>query len=160
MMGMQIHFLLDGIFTEDIAGPIDTTLNSDLFYRVNGHILDVRNFANLPGLTRTAFTLDAGMVPNGGVLTDFEGFMQVSVRFDEVSSTLPVDASASMNFLNTAQITSVTATYNGQPLSDFTLTGDSGAVFPTGPLPASTPEPGSLLLAAAGMAALWVWRRQ
>ena len=159
MIGMKINFLLNGIFAANIAGPVATTLNSDLFYQVNGHILDVKNFANFPGIPRSSFTLDAGMVPNGGVLTDFEGFMQVSVRFDGGGSSLLVQAFSSMNFLNTAQITSVTGTYNGQPLSDFTLTGDSGAVFPTGS-PASAPEPGPRSLLAAGLAGWWVWRRR
>jgi hypothetical protein len=98
------------------------------------------------------------MVPNGGVLSDFEGYMQVSVRFDAGDSTFPVNANAAMNFLNTAQITIVTATYNGQPVPDFTLTGDSDAVFPTGSA-ASVPEPEPRGLVAAALAVLWEWRR-
>src|SRR5215472_8365230 len=155
MMGMQINFMLEGVFNTNIAGPITETLNSELFYKANGHTLDIKNFTMIPGIQ--TYSLDAGMVQNGGVINDFEGFLQASVRFDAANSSLPVDANVSMVYLNTAMITSVTATYNGQPVPDFTLTGDSGAVFPTGP--ASTPEPGSLMLVGAGLAACWMRSR-
>jgi hypothetical protein len=155
MMGMQINFMLEGVFSANVAGPVSTTLHSELFYKVNGRTLDIANFTMIPGIQ--TYSLDAGMVPNGGVLNDFEGYLQTSVEFDGANSILPVDATVSMVYVNTAKITSVTATYNGQPVPDFTLTGDSGALFPTGP--GSAPEPESLILVGAGLAACWMRSR-
>src|SRR5260370_4943482 len=55
LMHTQVTVLVGTSFDANIAGPVQTIIGSDLFYKLNGHTLDVPNFANTPGLIPYSF---------------------------------------------------------------------------------------------------------
>ncbi len=73
------------------------------------------------------------------------------------------NGATSSDFTDTAFISTIHAfDINGNELTDFTVTSESGFDYPTGPLNA-TPEPNTLLLWATAMAGLGPaarWRRR
>jgi hypothetical protein len=148
MMDTKVTLLVGTFFIADIEGPVSPIINSDLSYKLNGHTFDIPGFSNVQGLTLYSF--DAGLIPNGGVVSDFEEMMQTSVEFDRVFSNLPVNATLDLNDIDTAKIAAITATYNGQPVTDLMVTGDSGASFPT----TLAPEPVMLAPLALSLAGL------
>jgi hypothetical protein len=152
LLDLRVNVLVDGESNSSINGPVISTILSNLGFSLNTGTLSVPNFANTPGPVEYSF--DAGIVPNGGV-ADFTALMDTQVSLSPVNSASGVSAILDLDYFDTAQITSITATYNGQPVTDLTVTGDSGATYPT----TVVPEPGMLVPLVLGSVCL-LWRRR
>ena len=91
----------------------------------------------------------------------FTLFISQETQVGVVPHALINSFSGSSDFYHTSVLTSVQLTdANGAPLPDPTLVADSGTIYPFGSAPAAVPEPSTILLAGAALAACCLTRRR
>jgi hypothetical protein len=96
------------------------------------------------------------MIPNGGVVSDFEEMMRTSVEFDPTASDLPLYATLQLDYIHTATIASINdlrRPVRRRPCSDRRF----GRILSDGARRLCT-EPRSLAPLALGLASLLLCR--
>jgi len=148
---LKVQVEVDGFFTENPAGYGDT-----------GAAIGVDNsyWGWSPSTPDETFTWLLPMTFGHPVHLDVRLASAIAL-YDQ---TFPdgYDYAATLDLLHTAELTSLLVTdANGNPLSVTSMTSDSGFQYPLSPLNGpQVPEPASLLLVFAGIAALTLVRRK